>query len=394
MSDNPLDIRTVITQVSQALVDAIDLGFRYRYPAASNVEELRHLPSLTIPNKALRFVTEEGVCYRFLLYSSLPHSAPSVIRPTDRAQNGRWVRTQSKVTMGPNYFRPVHREKTGYARAVQRYEGDLDNKTMLERIYAQRPAFLVRWTDDEVITKSTVQGGLFEYNLSFILYALACNYRPEQEVLEGSDVSIETDPGLDRMIGDLRYLLAGSDLGLGPGIKYCDIQGAAKIIDDDLSQRSFIAEIPLLVRASVHRADEDLVPLKELSIQTQLGETRGQDPFDRANYLKKGYRIDYGNGLTATPSSGIAYIGGELVASSPGAHTFTPNKDTYRDLGLDGLLRYAEVEHDEDPPPQEKNTLRIAMSRTNATDIIYDGIIAPSLEDYGDPFLVPKPRRP
>jgi hypothetical protein len=389
---NPLDIRTCITQVTQALVETIDLGYRYRYPEVADLNALRTLPTTDdtrgTPDRALRFVVDQGVCYRFLLYSVQPHNPPSVVQPVDRPNNGRWVRTHSTVTLGPAYFRPLHRVRTGYARAIQRYQGE-DAKA-LERIYAQRPAFLVEWKEDTYLVKSTVQGGIYEVNLQFSIHAMSQNLRPEQEALEGSQVASEKDPGLDRMIGDIRYLLAGSNLGLGPGIKYCDIQGNAQIMEQDLQQRIFTAEIPVLVRASVHREDEDLVPIEEVWVQEQIANTQGPAVFDKNNYVHKGYRIDWGGGFVATPAAGSAFVNGQLVASAPGAHTFTPNKDTYRDLGTDGILRYTEVNINDPIPTQDPNTLRIGLTRTDGSGISYDTLLAQTLEDYGDPFRIPK----
>jgi hypothetical protein len=226
--------------------------------------------------------------------------------------------------------------------------------------------------------------------MEFIVLALSRNYRPEQEALEGSPIESETDPGLDRMIGDIRYLLAGSDLGLYGGVQYCDIQGNAKIVEHDLAQRTFTAEIPITVWASVHRADEDLFPLQEVWVQEQLVEMRNFAVFNHDTYLRKGYRVLYQGGLIGTPDPGVAYIEKLLVASAPGAHTFSPNTDTYRDLSIDGILRYTEVPAGDPAPDQPEKTLRIGFTRTDSSQIIDDYILSPSLEDYGDPFRIPK----
>lgn len=385
---NPLDIRTCITQISQALVETIDLAYRYRYPEAKDLVELQSLQTIALPHRSLRFVVDQGVCYRLILPSTLAHNPPLVIQPNDRPKNGRWIQTHSKVTLGPAYFRPLHRVRSGYARSIERYQDDTGHQ--LERIYGQRPSFLVEWVQDDLQVSSTVQGGWYKNHMQFVLHALCKNYRPEEEALEGSPVDQDMEPGLDRMIGDLRYLLAGSDLGLGPGIQYCDIQGNAKITVQDLSQRSFTAEIPLKIIASVHRADEDLLPLQEVWIQEQLAELRGLAVFDEDNYLRKGYRIIYTGGLLGTPNPGIAYVGGLLVASAPGVRHFTPQKDTYRDLGIDGVLRYTEVDVAAPAPIKEPGTLRIGFTRTDANEIVDDFLLCASLEDYADPYRIPK----
>ena len=386
--NNPLDIRTCVTQVTQALLETLDLAYRYRHLPLSTVEELQALPTQPLVDRTLRFVTAENACYRFLLYSKLSPAPKKVIQPQDRsqggsAQNGRWVKLQSTVTLGPNRLKPLHQIQTGYAQVVQRFQGESSEE--MEKIFAKRPAFLVEWQSDDLKTKSTVPGSLYDVNLQYTIHAISTNLRPGTEALEGSQVGMETDPGLDRMIGDVRYLLAGCDLGIYPGVKYCDIQGSAKIVEQDLSQRVFVAEIPIVVRASVHRADEDLLPLGELNLQLQMANTHGQDDFDSRNYVQKGYRINWGGGFTETPAPGMAYVDGTLVASSPGPYTFEPNQDTYRDLGQDGVLHYTPVDLDAEPPPKELGILRVGVTRTDGSGITYDAILCSTLEDVGTP---------
>jgi len=121
MSANPLDIRTAITQIQEALTDAIDLAYRWRYPEAENLSALAEREAAKLPDRALVFVTDQGVTYRWLTASTLTPVAPFVIAPNvlPATGNGRWVRQSSSVTLGPGYFRPLHRVRTGYARTVQ-----------------------------------------------------------------------------------------------------------------------------------------------------------------------------------------------------------------------------------------------------------------------------------
>jgi hypothetical protein len=41
-------------------------------------------------------------------------------------------------------------------------------------------------------------------------------------------------------------------------------------------------------------------------------------------------------------------------------------------------------------PTQDPNTLRIGLTRTDGSGISYDTLLAQTLEDYGDPFRIPK----
>ena len=115
-----LDIRTASIQVQSALVDAIDLAFRRRYPEAATLADLSAVDSEKLPDRALVFVLTEGVVYRLSKAQTMPVALPDVV-PT-LSKQGRWLRQSSSVTLGPNYFRPIHRERYGYAATVQAYQ--------------------------------------------------------------------------------------------------------------------------------------------------------------------------------------------------------------------------------------------------------------------------------
>lgn len=389
-----LDVRTALSTVQQALVDTIHLGLGWRLPAVADLAALRssQAPQNTasapgIMPRALRYVTAEGVVYRWLPTSALLHQPPAVVQPADRSGNGRWIRQSSTETLGPAYFRPLHRVQTGYARAVQLFQGESDE--MLDRIFGVRPAFLVEWVSDDLEIKGGVQGGLYEANYSFVVHCLSQNLRYGPEILQPSPIDDEADqdPGINRMIGDLRYLLAGCRLDLAPAVKYVDIQGQAKIGVADLAQRVFVAEVPLTVRASFNIPDEDL-STPEVWVQTQMADTGGADSFDPDNFVQSGYQITPASGLTGTPTAGIAKVSGSLVATTPAPHLFTASRDTYRDLRTTGELLYTAVEVDADPPDQEAGTLRIGMTRTDASSIVSDTLLCCFAIDSGEAFQV------
>lgn len=401
MAPNPLDIRTAISQCQQALVQVIDLAYRYRYPAVADLAALASAylgdpegsEAVTLPDRALVFVQSEGVVYRWRTASTAAPIAPYVIAPAvfpaESAGNGRWLRESSSVTLGPAYFRPLHRVATGYALAVEIYEG-LDDE-MLERVYAQRPAFLVEWVQDDLQVKSYIHGAIYEYDLTYKIHCLSQNYRPDASALLGSDVPGDpTDPGLYRMIGDLRYLLGGCQLGLAPGVKFVDVTGSARIVEKDLAQRVFRAELDVVVKASVQVVDEDLFTDPQVWIQRQDAGTPPGQRFDAGNHLAAGYRLAAAPGLVQAPTQGVAYIQGELVTSTPGAHSFLPDADTYRDLSPDGTLDYYAVDHDAEQPPQRPGTLRVGLTRTDSANIVADTVLCSyavdSATDPGDPF--------
>lgn len=400
MAVNPLDIRTVLAQLHQALVSTIDLAYRLRLPPVADLAALAGAylgdpagdEAVTVPDRALCFVQSEGVVYRWHAASSAAPIAPYVVSPASfpalSAGNGRWLRESSSVTLGPAFYRPLHRVAVGYARAVEIYEG-LDEE-MLERIYAVRPAFLVEWERDALRVKSYMHGALYDYEATYKLHCLSQNYEPGPAALVGSELPGATDPGLYQMIGDLRYLLGGCQLGLAPGVKFVDVTGSARIVEKDLSQRVFRAELDVVVKGSVHVVDEDLFANPEIWIERRDAGAAAGQTFDASNHVAQGYKLGPQRGLAAAPTPGVAYIAGQLVTSAPGVHTFDPSADTYRDLGSDGTLTYQAVDLGAPAPPQRPGTLRVGFTRTGADSIDADTYLCsfsvPSGADPGDPF--------
>lgn len=398
-----LDVRTALTTIQDALVDTIQLAYGWRVPGElADVEALRSAPTVERLHRELRFVRAEGICYRFYQDSLLPHNPPFIVQPADRgvsADNpqgrGRWLRTNSQETLGPAYFRPLHRVRTGYARAVQLFQGE--KAEMLERALAVSPLFMVEFLGDDWINRSTTQGAIYEVNYDFMIWCRSENFRPNREAIlgskydaaDGENTEAELDPGINKMVGDLRYLLGGNRLSLAPGVKYVDIQGKTVVEEEDLAERVFIWGVPVTVRASVNILDEDLLSPFEVWVQTLKAGTAERRPFDLDNFVQHGLLIDPGSGLVGAPQSGVATVAGQIVSVAPGAHLFEAEKDTYRDLRQDGSLIYQSVAIDDRPPTQEPNTLRVAKTRTDATDIIADVYACDFAVRSGDAFRIP-----
>lgn len=390
-----MELRTCIQQIQQALVETIDLAYRWRYPEVQTLAELQTSSSAKVPDLGLRFVVEQGEAYRFRLDSRLPDNPPYVIAPSDRGATGRYIRQQSTVTLGPNYVKPLHRVRHGYARAIEAYEGLPEEK--LERVYAQRPVYLVEYRGDELPLKSYAHGAIHEQNLDFTIHCLSRNLRPGPEAIYGSKYEGEEDdpeqrildPGLYRMMGDIRYLLAGCRLGLDPGVKFCDIQGQGQIVERDLAQRTFTAEVPIRVHASVNIIDEDLLSPVQVWVQGYSAGTDDVGPFDLQNFVQEGLLITPNVGLVGVPDPGVATVGGQVVSVAPASHLFEASKDTYRDLRPDGAFIFQGVDIDTEAPEQESGTLRVAKTRTDATDIIADVYTCDFAVKSGDAFKIP-----
>lgn len=395
-ADNPLDIRTATRQITEALVEVLQLAYGMRQPEAADLAALAAYElTPNLADRDLVYVVSEGTVYRWLAASTLPSAPPYVIQPRadllPEQGNGRFVRTSSSVTLGPAYFRPLHRVRSGFARAVEIYEGQDDE--MLARIYGQRPAYLVEWISDELEVKSYQHGSIYNLTLRYSLHALARNLRNGPEALVGSDVPGDEDaegPGLWQMLGLARYLLGGCTLGLEPGIKFVDVTGAARIVESELAQRLFRAEMDVVVKASVHVIDEDLFPNPEIWIERRdAGSPAGED-FDASNFVAQGCAVSPGPGLTAAVTAGIAYSAGQIISAPSVTRLWESDADTYRDLSPDGTWSFYPVDPDSDPPPQRPNTLRVGLTRTDGSNVVVDRYLCsysvPSGANPGDPF--------
>lgn len=395
-ASNPLEIRTAVVQIETAILEALRLAYFYRYPESQTLSELSQRDAFKLLAGSLMFVVTEGVCYRWEPASLLPVLSPYVVAPValGDAGNGRWIRESSSLTLGHDFRRPLHTVRTGYAKYVGVYQGEDDE--MLERLYGQAPAFLLEWTRNDLESVGMRHGMVYEFDVSFVVHVLSRNLRDGADAAIGTDVPADAGttpaPGLHRMLGDVQYLLAGSRLGLEPGVKFASIDGAAQIVETDLAQRWFRAELPLTVRASVHLMDEDLFDDPEVWVARKDAGTAGHDPIDLSNYVAEGLRFAPAPGLTGTPSPGVSYVGGQLVISAPPPHTFPASSDSYRDLRPDGSLAYRSVPNGSEPPPVTSGAMRIGVTVTDQTRIVADSylcdFVVPSGADPGDPFRV------
>ena len=88
-----------------------------------------------------------------------------------------------------------------------------------------------------------------------------------------------------------------------------------------------------------------------------------------SDHVASGLVVTDDTGLTADISAGVAYINGiRLPIAAELNHAFTASKDTYIDLGDNGVLDYNEVANNDAIPALAANHLRIARVITNATD--------------------------
>lgn len=379
----PLTVINHRTQVEDRLIDTLRLAFKERRVAA-DVAALAALDvalegALLFEDGALCYVTAENCVFVLSLYSGAAASADVVVPATlpSNYARARWLRSSNPLNFGPNYNAPLRRRAAGYCKAVEIFNGQGSTDEAMEQVLAQRPAMWLQWTGDQPRPQSAgYPGAYYKNTLDFqIMVVSECN-REGPWTMWGSPYSAEAsdDPGIDRMIGEIRKVLAGSRLGLD-GVERTEI-GAARILSEDNGRRLFIATVDIEVRVYFYIPDEDLVA-NRIDVQPELVDT-GAEQFDPMNYIAEGYQVTAGPGLSFTYPSGIAMIEGAAVTSTPDPKTFTAEMDTYRDLNPDGTFTYQEVPVGYAAPPLTEGAMRVGVTTTDATDIVQDKILCSS----------------
>lgn len=90
----------------------------------------------------------------------------------------------------------------------------------------------------------------------------------------------------------------------------------------------------------------------------------------------------YGSTCAASMTAGVVYIGGVRVpVSAVTSRTFTASKDTYIDVGTDGVLDYTEVANNAASPALAASHVRIGIIITGASNIANVGSINQGQED-------------
>lgn len=388
-----ITVRNCITTVERALMEVLTLAFMQRLPPVADLAALRTAFDVPVLKEgALVHVTTENRVYRWDGFSTAMDDGLEVIAPGNLPAgrtNGRWLRVTSVCNYGPNYNAPLHSRAAGYCREVILYQGDggPDSDQQWDALFGQRPSLMLTWEGDAPQPMSLKAGALYRSTLSFTIYVVSSCLRPMPAAIWGSPVAAEAglDPGLNAMIGDVRYVLAGIPLGI-EGLEHVEL-GPATVVAEDLGERIFLASVSFAVRVGFPIPDEDLEPMA-MQVTPRLAD-HPRPRFDPQNYVAQGFLVEPGPGLSRSFDPGIAFIGGAAVASTPAPVTFSPETDTYRDLGPDGAFTYVETALGAEPPPVTPDALRIARTRTTATDIESDLWLCSSSLQYGDPFEVP-----
>ena len=397
-----LVVESASTQIEVALRDTLALALRRRYPAEPNVAALRVRQTLGASGTSLLDETNVELVpvagtppavYRWSATSAAADNGDTTIAPADRLTAhlpGRWLKT-SAVLDG------------GFLDAVRLYEGEDTEELILDKVLGAVPSCLVVWRGEDHALKSVQPGALYEFPVDFEIWVSSRSLRSGNEALLGSPIADEAaaDPGILNAIGRVKKVLAGSDLGIGPGVDYVQL-GAHLPKLQSLSERQFVHALKIRVKASLHIPDapgED-VPLDQgsgtsgLFLQPVLVEVGAAGTFDPTSYRVHGLDVDLGHlaapGVTSVIHAGEVVIGGGVpIATAETVFDFGPNHDVYRDVLPNGVVQLSAFPIDAAPPPIAPGAIRVGVSRTNPTDVIADRFLIGTAQTVGAPDRVP-----
>lgn len=388
-----LDVRTLINTIEQTLLDLLSLGYQVRRAPVASIAALRATPAKTVADRDLVYVDDQDNLYRWSQASTAADDGLAVVAPTDPpyapATNGRWLRVSTPATFGPNQNAPLQKKQTGYARSVVLYQGEgqgTSAKQIAESIFGRSPAILIQWLGDDPRLRSQYPGALYWDNLEFQILVYSESLRGQPWTALGSPQAAEVarDPGLNRMVGDVRYLLAGIQHTGVDGIESVEI-GRSDIVSQDLEDRVFVAGVQIIVRTSWTIPDEDLEAMR-IQLRPQHPVTIEDLPkFDPLNYVASGLTVQVGTGRTRTPAPGIVFIAGVAIVVTPPAVTFAADSDVYRDVKPDATVTYVSVPAGSKTPAVTSGALRVGVTTTNAADILQDKILC----SYSTPLRFP-----
>jgi hypothetical protein len=372
-----LSILTANSQVEVALQTTIALGIQKRLTLATTAA-LEALASAARTHLELAYTTATAQVWQFNRFSQAAASA-SVLVPDDAPTAGRWLLTSSTSS-------------SGYLNAVTIYDGEPDEESVYEWLFGQVPNVVIVWDGDDYEPKSGGSpGALYRTPMRFSIWAISRNLRGQQQGITGSQIASEAaaDPGVNRILGDLRRYLAGSDLNQD-GVNYCEIVSADRVLSSKTKNRGHVYRLSVKVYATIHNtvaddADNPATDLDRVDTELQWAQATGADEseFADGNYLSSGGGLSSSTGLAATYASGVYVIDGTEVAFGSDTETLTASKVTFRYVDDVGAITYVTHADDGTVPETPADTYLIGATTTDATGVAIDRLLAPMLADSG-----------
>lgn len=383
---------TLISDTERMLVRMIRLGLGCRYPAKASTEALAAMPITVLSPGALVPVTGIG------LYEWDPHSTAtadgvdvvaSTTLPAGKT-NGRWLKVSTAWTWGAG-GQNLAQKTSGFLKVVEAMDSDDGEDEAAARIFNQTPSVLVAFTNDVPESLAAQPGTWYRTRLEFTLLIFSTCFRPSPAATWGSPFPAESaaDPGAFAILGSLRHLfMSNADPGVD-AIARIEL-GRTELAAESEDRRVFVWRMALSVLASFSIDDEDGAETWEIVAQPALsGAAEGADAFDAENYVRQGgdFAEALGAGLARTLRATAAKIGGVEVTAAEQATTLDPDSDVWRDLGADGWHLTA-LPAGSSPPVLAAGRLRVGVSRTDASGVLFDRYLAAYSLPEGDPVVV------
>ena len=371
-----LDFRTATTQIEEALQSTIALNLQTRLTVA-NATALAALLADNQWHLTLARLTSTGYVWRFDRYSQAIASA-SVIVPASAPTAGRWLLTASTIT-------------SGYLKAVKLYDGEVDEAKVMTWLFGQVPSSIIVWEGEDYEPKSGgSNGALYLATCRFTIWGISRNLRAEKQGVLGSQIASEAtaDPGVNRIIGDLRRYLAGSTLGQD-GVVKTEITTADRVMSTQTAERGHIYALRVNVYATYHNTiadeqDNPAVDLDRIDATYQLASEVGAGGTEYASDYAAGSGGLTGiTGLTATMPALTVTIDGTDYSPIATGVTFGASVDAYRYVTTGAVWSVVEVASGAAMPTTPAGALLVAVTTTNASAITLDRSIAAHLYNLG-----------
>ena len=379
-----------ISTIEAAICRITRLGLGWRRPAVADLTALVAVDATVLSDGAMAYVTSEANIYEWAIDSTATVDGSTVLASTtlDPSARGRWLKVLTSWAYGAGGTN-LAKKQSGYLRAVEPYasmetsQGEEDG--ILSRIAAQTPSVCVQFVGDEIESYDNQPGTLYSATMGIKLIIASSNLRAAPAAVRGDGVS--DDPGVYRIVGDLRRLFGGLSFDNGiEGVERIEI-GGSELISELEDRRVYVWGLDLIVKASFAIEDEDLASDGEIWVQPSLTEFWPLPKWDKMNYIATGGTLS-GSGLTRTVDATTGLIVGSAVSFASSSVTLPASKDTYRDLDPSTGWHFTSVDIGSPQPPIVAGRLRVAVSRTTASDIEIDAGLCSFATAYGSPRQV------
>jgi hypothetical protein len=393
-----LDAGTAQTQIEDALRDAVllALGARRQFAdvASLRAASTRGEATNSVTDDSLAAVVVGGAvtaAYRWSSASTAADDGAAVLKPADALAAGRWLLWTSPlriVTVAGGNSKFLHEVASGPLARVILLDKSFDDAVVDELLGGTVPAVVIEATGDDPSDADELVGNRWLTEFEFTVSVLTRDMRGRREAAQG-DLLDALDPdgavGANTVDGALKKLLAGVQLSYAlPGVRAVRV-GRGHNWVSDLGERRVVRSRVYRVQATEVNppAPNDAGALQSAFAQADIVDNFA-DGWSATDYLVSGAAVLPGVGLVKTVSAGSAVIAGAAVAYAGELWTFDAYSDTYRDLDAAGVMHFTAVARDgEAPPLGAAGALRVGVTGTDGSSVLYDRVVAETRAPFG-----------